>query len=145
MTNKPNIHHRRSIRLKGYDYSQTGLYFITICCHQRNHLFGHVGANNHSPHHSSNPHSPDHSSNDHSRHHPPNPHSPRSSHLSDGANNHPPTMYLNDAGKIAAQCWLAIPDHFPNVRLHEYIIMPNHIHGIIEIMHDGQTLGWSWG
>ena len=29
-----NIHHRRSIRLKGYDYSQAGLYFITICCSQ---------------------------------------------------------------------------------------------------------------
>lgn len=28
----PKIHHRRSIRLKGYDYSQSGLYFITICC-----------------------------------------------------------------------------------------------------------------
>jgi len=28
----PNIHHRRSIRLKGYDYAQAGLYFITICC-----------------------------------------------------------------------------------------------------------------
>jgi len=31
----PNIHHRRSIRLKGYDYSQAGLYFITICCNRR--------------------------------------------------------------------------------------------------------------
>lgn len=111
MTYNPNIHHRRSIRLKGYDYSQAGLYFITICCHQRIHLFGHVGANNHSPDHSFHNHSPDHSS--------------RPVHLSDDANNHPPTMHLNDAGKIAAQCWLAIPDHFPNVRLHDYIIMPN--------------------
>ena len=38
----PNIHHRRSIRLKGYDYSQEGLYFITICCQDRAHLFGEV-------------------------------------------------------------------------------------------------------
>jgi putative transposase len=38
----PNIHHRRSIRLKGYDYSQAGLYFITICCQDRIHRFGHV-------------------------------------------------------------------------------------------------------
>ena len=38
----PNIHHRRSIRLKGYDYSQEGLYFITICCQDRAHLFGHI-------------------------------------------------------------------------------------------------------
>ena len=38
----PNIHHRRSIRLKGYDYSQAGLYFITICCQDRAHLFGQI-------------------------------------------------------------------------------------------------------
>ena len=36
----PNIHHRRSIRLKGYDYSQEGLYFITICVQDRACLFG---------------------------------------------------------------------------------------------------------
>ena len=42
-------------------------------------------------------------------------------------------MYLNDIGEIANKCWLEIPDHFPNVVLHEYIVMPNHIHGIIEL------------
>lgn len=36
----PNNHHRRSIRLKGYDYSQSGLYFITICCDNRENRFG---------------------------------------------------------------------------------------------------------
>ncbi len=42
----PHIHHRRSIRLKGYDYSQTGLYFITICVQKRKCLFGEIaGAN----------------------------------------------------------------------------------------------------
>jgi len=42
----PYIHHRRSIRLKGYDYSQAGLYFITICCQDRVCRFGDVvGAN----------------------------------------------------------------------------------------------------
>lgn len=38
----PNRHHRRSIRLKGYDYTQPGAYFITICTHERAHLFGAV-------------------------------------------------------------------------------------------------------
>jgi putative transposase len=38
----PNIHHRRSIRLKGYDYRQAGLYFITICCEDRVSRFGHI-------------------------------------------------------------------------------------------------------
>ena len=38
----PNRHHRRSIRLKGYDYSQAGAYFITICTQDRACLFGKV-------------------------------------------------------------------------------------------------------
>jgi putative transposase len=38
----PAKHHRRSIRLKGYDYSQPGAYFITICTHQRENRFGQV-------------------------------------------------------------------------------------------------------
>lgn len=38
----PELHHRRSIRLKGYDYSQSGLYFITICVQGRNCLFGKI-------------------------------------------------------------------------------------------------------
>ncbi|MCB9231519.1 MAG: hypothetical protein H6581_07645 [Bacteroidia bacterium] len=38
----PKIHHRRSIRLKGYDYSQDGLYFITICCQDQVCRFGKV-------------------------------------------------------------------------------------------------------
>lgn len=38
----PNIHHRRSIRLKGYDYSQAGLYFITIVTQNRECLFGRI-------------------------------------------------------------------------------------------------------
>jgi len=42
-------------------------------------------------------------------------------------------VILNDAGKIAKQCWLDIPTHFPHVTIHEFIIMPNHIHGILEI------------
>ena len=47
MKYNPDIHHRKSIRLKGYDYSQAGLYFITICCYKRFCRFGHiVGADN---------------------------------------------------------------------------------------------------
>ena len=87
----PNIHQRRSIRLKGYDYSQAGLYFITICCENRSCLFGIVV---------------------------------------DGE------MIMNDAGKMADKCWMEIPNHFPNVVLHEYVIMPNHVHGIIELVGD---------
>ena len=42
MPYNPQIHHRRSIRLKGYDYTREGLYFITICCHKRVCRFGTV-------------------------------------------------------------------------------------------------------
>ena len=38
----PNIHHRKSIRLKGYDYSQAGMYFITLCVQDKLCLFGEV-------------------------------------------------------------------------------------------------------
>lgn len=38
----PQIHHRRSIRLKGYDSSREGAYFVTICTHNRLCLFGEV-------------------------------------------------------------------------------------------------------
>ncbi len=40
----PLIHHRRSIRLKGYDYSEAGAYFITICCQDRKCRFGKIVA-----------------------------------------------------------------------------------------------------
>ena len=83
-----NIHHRRSIRLKGYDYTQQGAYFVTICTHQRNCLFGEIV---------------------------------------DGE------IKLNTNGEIARGSWLSIPRHFKNVELDEFVIMPNHLHGIIII------------
>jgi REP element-mobilizing transposase RayT len=81
-------HHRRSIRLRGYDYSQVGAYFITICTHERICLFGEVV---------------------------------------DGE------MRLNNAGRMVEQCWNEMPTHFPHVKLDEYVIMPNHVHGILVI------------
>ncbi|MDO9339450.1 MAG: transposase [Bacteroidales bacterium] len=106
----PNIHHRKSIRLKGYDYSQAGLYFITICVQDRKSLFGkiaggdNVGVEDFQPLH-----------------------------------HHQPEMILNDAGKIADECWLEIPKHFPNAVLHEHIVMPNHVHGIVELKQNDDT------
>lgn len=88
MVYNPKIHNRKSIRLKGYDYSQAGLYFVTICCQNREHLFGKI---------------------------------------IDGK------LALNDAGEMIEKIWHEIADDFPNIHLKEYITMPNHIHGIIEI------------
>lgn len=42
-------------------------------------------------------------------------------------------MALNDAGRIAAQCWLDIPNHFPHAALDEWVIMPDHVHGIVRM------------
>ena len=42
MKYNPDIHHRHSIRLKGYDYSQPGAYFVTICTKNRECLFGEI-------------------------------------------------------------------------------------------------------
>ena len=42
MANNPALHQRKSLRLKGYDYTQVGLYFITICTQHRAHLFGNI-------------------------------------------------------------------------------------------------------
>jgi putative transposase len=42
MKYNPDIHHPRSIRLKNYDYSQAGMYFVTICVNHRLPLFGQI-------------------------------------------------------------------------------------------------------
>ncbi len=79
---------RKIIRLKHYDYSRNGIYFITICTKNKKHLFGKI-------------------------------------------NNE--KMELNTIGKTAEKCWIEIPKHYPNIKTHEYISMPNHIHSMIEI------------
>jgi REP element-mobilizing transposase RayT len=43
------------------------------------------------------------------------------------------TMILNDVGMIAKKLWTEIPKHFSFVRLDEYVVMPDHIHGIVVI------------
>ena len=84
----PEKHHRRSIRLKGYDYAQEGVYFVTVCTQNRACLFGAVA---------------------------------------DGE------MQLNNAGQIAKAAWDDMPARFPSVRLDAFIVMPNHVHGIIMV------------
>jgi putative transposase len=81
-------HHRHSLRLQGFDYTQTGAYFVTVCIQDHACLFGDI---------------------------------------SDGK------MILNDAGFMAEKCWIEIPAHFPHIELDEFVIMPNHVHGILSI------------
>ena len=42
-------------------------------------------------------------------------------------------MHLNEIGKLAEQYWIEIPNHFPFVELGNYVVMPNHVHGIVII------------
>lgn len=92
----PNIHHRRTIRLKEYDYSQNGLYYVTICTKDRECLFGEIA---------------------------------------DGR------MNTNVYGEILESVWNGLPSHYPNVVLHEHIVMPDHFHAIIQI--DNECVGVS--
>ncbi len=90
----PGTVHRRSIRLKGYDYAQPGAYFVTICTQNRLCLFGDVREG---------------------------------------------TMHLNAAGSMVARWWAELARKFPMVRPDEYVVMPNHFHGIVIIV--GADLG----
>ena len=103
----PNIHHRRSIRLKGYDYSQAGMYFVTVCAH--------VGAGSARP--------DDNGRNDNGRAGSARP-------FGNVINGE---MVLNEYGKIIANEWQQLNIKYPCVALHEYVVMPNHFHGIVEI------------
>jgi REP element-mobilizing transposase RayT len=50
-------------------------------------------------------------------------------------------MRLNAAGEIAQACWQAIPTHFPQVELDVFVVMPNHVHGIIMIVEAASNVG----
>ncbi|UCF90570.1 MAG: hypothetical protein JSW39_20070 [Desulfobacterales bacterium] len=43
-------------------------------------------------------------------------------------------MVLNNVGRVAAQCWHAIPGHFPHAKSDAFVVMPNHVHGILFIV-----------
>jgi hypothetical protein len=48
-------------------------------------------------------------------------------------------MQLNDAGRVATRCWNEIPAHFHHAALDEFVVMPNHVHGIIFITVGGRV------
>ncbi|MFI4912503.1 MAG: transposase [Sedimentisphaeraceae bacterium JB056] len=91
MNEKLNVHHRRSIRLKGYDYSQAGGYFVTVCVEGRKCIFGEIAGGK---------------------------------------------MRMNEAGEIVAVQWRRTSDIRDEVVLGEWVVMPNHFHGIIFIRSD---------
>jgi REP element-mobilizing transposase RayT len=95
------IHHRQSIRIKGYDYAQNGVYFITICTHNRHCFFAEINT---------------------------------------------PTI-LTRYGIVVRDAWNNTPILRPNILLDAFVIMPNHLHGIIVIggmSHGGVSKGGVW-
>jgi REP element-mobilizing transposase RayT len=82
---------RKPNRLRDYDYSQEGYYFITICTRGRKEFFGDIREGK---------------------------------------------IDLNRFGETVNQCWYDLPRHYPNSSLDSFVIMPNHIHGIIVIDND---------
>ena len=120
------FHNRRSIRLKGYDYSRAGLYFITLCVQNRERLFGEIR-----PAESSVILSVE-SSVDATVEAVP-------VEVALVATSNPaPAMILNDAGRMIESEWLALKNRFPHIELHEFVVMPNHFHGILEIVDEGE-------
>jgi len=89
MKYNPALHHRHTIRLKEYDYSQEGLYFVTICCQDMICRFGKIENGD---------------------------------------------MILNDAGKIVYEEWENSAGIRKEIEIHEYVVMPNHFHAIVEIV-----------
>ena len=83
-----NRHHRHSVRLQGYDYSQSGAYFVTICAYNRECLFGEIVGND---------------------------------------------IRLNDYGVIAKDEWIKSSEIRKEIKLDEFVVMSNHIHGIVWI------------
>ena len=79
---------RHSIRLRGYDYSLPGAYFVTICTYQRKCVLADIYGGQ---------------------------------------------LRLTETGRIAQKCWAEIPAHSHQVYIDVYVIMPNHIHGILGI------------
>ena len=84
----PERRRRRSIRLREFDYTQHGAYFVTICTQNRMCIFGDIVNGE---------------------------------------------MRVNDIGRVAQLLWDEIPAHFPEVETDAWVVMPNHVHGVLVI------------
>jgi putative transposase len=92
MTYDPTRHHRRSIRLPTYDYTQPGAYFVTICTQNRECVLGEVIQGQ---------------------------------------------MVLNARGQMVESVWRQLPQHYPRVEVDAFVVMPNHVHGIVILVGAG--------
>ena len=107
------MNNRHSIRLRGYDYSGGGCYFVTIDIQDKLKLFWNVDDF-------------DIKGRTHRSARTLNPENPTARTLN-------PENFINDIGKMIDYWWNEIPNHFKNIEIDEYVIMPDHFHGIIVI------------
>lgn len=99
-----NTYRIPSSRLKGWDYGSSGIYFVTICTKDRQHYFGEIVVE-----------TDDYPS------------------LHNGEMHNRASLRGTEIGMMAQKYWNEIPIHFPFVALDEFVIMPNHVHGILLI------------
>jgi REP element-mobilizing transposase RayT len=85
---------RRSPRLRGYDYTRSGFYFVTVATHDRRCLFGEIIS---------------------------------------------AEMRANDAGRMIAGAWTEIPGHYPGVSVDTFVLMPDHVHGIVQLFESSDS------
>ena len=129
---------RKRNRMKGFDYSSNNLYFITNCVKNNVCCFGNVisvapvGTGRDLSVHSENHHSENHhSENHHSENHHSENHHPENHHSENHSQNI--AMQLNQFGAIVKNQieWLMV--QYPYIDIHNFVIMPNHFHLILEI------------
>ena len=84
----PDLHHRRSIRLRQFDYTKAGAYFVTVCTYNHELLFGEIPCD---------------------------------------------AIRLNEFGEIVAEEWLRTVTVRENIELDSFVVMPNHLHGLVVI------------
>ena len=86
MPSDPDLPNRKTLRLRGYDYSLAAVYFVTICSQGKRCLFGSVVEEH---------------------------------------------VDLSPAGEIIRTVWLGLPERFPRLVLDHFVVMPNHLHGVL--------------
>jgi|SRR6185312_7516559 len=115
-----------STRLPGWDYGSHGLYYITICTKDRVHYFGDIVQNHVETHNYASLQNKNIDTDTH------NYASLQNKNIGTDTHNYA-SLRMTSIGEIAHKNWLDIPNHFPFVELDAFVVMPNHLHGILFI------------
>lgn len=107
---KSELPKRKNVRIQKYDYSKEGMYFVTICTQGRKKILSNIVFEN-----------------------------VMYKQMGKEIIGESVKLNLTNIGNIIEENYLNIENEFKNIKLHDYVIMPNHIHGIIEIMERADT------